>query len=137
MRFENRIDMAKWLHELFIQQAPIPKQPLKEDGSWNVQAGDMHLLLKKDSNSFYFSYVKEMNEGNQSFVEWYRGVGPLMKLIENKRGWELEDLWYETLDENSSMNCSTLFRSYYVFPFDKITLSFFLNWEGNPLEVKE
>lgn len=178
MKFENKQELTLWLREFFTNTAPEPK-PDKvgwPDERWNVKEGDFNLLIRKESNQVFLSYVAQVAADGESFVEWYKGLGKIMtevfrlnrKEAENKRNlfegnpipkqwqqvvapgaWEtprdfwtflikidMEDFENYTLSTKNDMRCSDLFRSYYVYPFNRDTIKYFLNWSINPLEEK-
>ena len=137
MKFENKQEMARWLLDLFTNQAPRPKDKMV-NGRWNVKEGDMNILIKKDSSYVYLSYVVSLSDDGNSYSEWYRGLGYIMQQVDRlERGvYDMDEFENHMLQTTTRMTFNRLFWDYYVFPFDKNTLKFFINWNMNPWEGK-
>ena len=137
MKFENKQEMARWLLDLFTNQAPQPKPPTI-NGEWNIKEGDMNILIRKDSSNVYLSYVVSLSDDGNSYSEWYRGLGYIMQQVDRlERGvYDMDEFENHMLQTTTRMTFNRLFWDYYVFPFDKNTLKFFINWNMNPWEGK-
>jgi len=159
MDFSSRDEFAEWMIETFTKGTIQPKPP-KVNDEWNVKKGDLNLLVNKSSDGrVYLSYVSEIKEDGESYEEWYQNLGYAYRQANNyvdrmnkihlrrRRGWrrpiesigwdryieyEREEYLSSMVQRKNGMRCSSLFNNYYVFPFNKQTAQFFLNWNIDP-----
>ena len=150
MRFENSVELNMWLKDVFMQKSPTPLTQSE------VKKGEVYMSIRKNSYIARLIYIDDIRsmlylDGGEEVKWWERGIGDIISSMEKLERrlhpssqylerYSMEYIWMEYQDEIWDARrgrLSHLLAEYYLYPFNRDTLQYFLNWNINPLEVKE